>query len=116
MAEQAKQALVVEAREVEASLPADVMTRTVEELAPAEALGRAALSGARQLIRIVEQELNPADLKQCRLIGDMSVAALKLRVRVAEGSLQERRTDAILQTLEMIAKERMKTVSEDGNE
>ena len=99
MAEQAKRELVARAVELEARLPADVMTRPVESLAPAEALGRAALSGIHQLIRIIEEPLQmglePEALKQRRLIGDMSLGAGKLYMRAAEGEFQQRRPGAL---------------------
>jgi hypothetical protein len=106
MAERAKRELVARAAELEAHLPADVMTQPVESLAPAEALGRAALSGIHQLIRIIEEPLamglEPEALKQRRLIGDMSLGAGKLYMRAAEGEFQQRKAGALDQLLEEI--------------
>jgi hypothetical protein len=42
-------------------------------------------------LAIVRQPLDPTDLKQQRLIGDMSLGTLKLNVRVAEGQYRAKR-------------------------
>src|SRR5262249_23186340 len=57
---------------------------SIESLSLPEALG-AALSGINQLIRIIEQPLDPAVLKQQRLIGEMSLGAGRLYMSAAEG-------------------------------
>ena len=82
---------------------------------PAEALGRAALSGSYQLIRIIEQELDFNDLKQQRLIGDMSAVALRLFVRAADGEYKARQTDALGELLAEIRAERATVVTPGGN-
>jgi hypothetical protein len=105
MAEEAKRSLEVEARALEARLPADVMTAPIEGLPAAAALGRAALSGIYQLIRIVEQPLDLADLKQQRLIGDMALGASKLLARAAEGEFRARKSNAIEELLAQISLE-----------
>lgn len=105
MADRAKVVLLAQAGELEAGLPADIMERPVESLPPAAALGRAALSGLRQLIRIIEQPLNLEDLKQQRLLGDMSLGAVKMLARTAEGEFRARRSDAIEKLLAQIAAE-----------
>lgn len=82
------------------------MLQAIESLAPATALGRAALSGLRQLIRIIEQPLDLGDLKQQRLIGDMSLGASRLLARAAEGEFRGRRSDTIDRLLREIAAEK----------
>jgi hypothetical protein len=71
----------------------------IEQLPAPQALGRAALGGLQQLIRIIEQPLDLDDLKQQRLVGDMSVAACKLFMRAAEGEFQARKQGALEQLL-----------------
>ena len=106
MTEQAKAVLVVAAKDLTEALPSDVLQRPIEELSPAQALGRAALSGSHQLIRIIEQPLDMNDLKQQRLIGDMAGTALRLFVRAAEGEFQARRDDVLGQLLAAIKAEK----------
>ena len=115
MVEEAKALIVAGAHELEAALPDDTMTKEITELRPAEALGRAALSGSYQLIRIIEQELDFNDLKQQRLIGDMSAVALRLFVRAADGEYKARQTDALGELLAEIRAERATVVTPGGN-
>ncbi len=92
MAEEAKVTITHAIAELEAQFPADVRNLPVEELSAPQALGRASLMGLHQLVRIVEMELDPDNLKQLRLIGDMALGANKLLQQHAEG---ERNKDLI---------------------
>jgi hypothetical protein len=69
-------------------------------------LGRAALSGLQQLIRIIEQPLDLREditaYKQQRLIGDMAVAAGKLYMRAAEGAFRQKRDTELVKLLERL--------------
>jgi hypothetical protein len=115
MAEEAKQLVVAGARDLAEALPSDVLTRPVESLSPAEALGRAALSGSYQLIRIIEQPLerdengNLMDLKQQRLVGDMSAVALRLFVRAAGDEMRSRSDDVLGRLLAAIQADKEKS-------
>jgi len=106
MAEDAREHLSRQIVVLERALPADVMTRRIEDLAPADALGRGALSGLHQLIRIVEQPLDmsgsPEALKQQRLIGDMAVAGARLYMRAAEGAFKPKQSNTLITLLEAL--------------
>jgi len=67
----------------------------VGELTPAELLRETARLGLQRLREIVSQPINPGDLKQQRLVGDMSLAVCKLFMRAAEGEFRARRGDAL---------------------
>lgn len=114
MVERAKTALIEQSAELRAAMPSDVMLRAVETLTPAEALGRSALSGLYQLIRIVEQPIDLADLKQQRLIADIALGTTKLFARAAEGEFRARRDDAVMQLIEKLAAEREGRGRTDG--
>lgn len=114
MAEEAKAVLVEARRELEGALPRDILTRDIKTLTPAEALGRAALSGTHQLVRIIEQPLDlrenkedappkSDELKLQRLIGDMSNIALNALRR---GASAERAGDALGELLAEIRAEK----------
>lgn len=105
MAEEAKVHLGAQVDELSAQLPATVMDRPHDLLMPAEALGRAAMSGLHRLIEIVETPLDKDDLKQMRLIGDMALGACKLFMRAAEGEFRQRNSDNLGKLLEMLRKE-----------
>jgi hypothetical protein len=88
----------------------DLMTRPVESLSPAEALARAALSGTRQLVRLIEEPFElgvtfKLGLAHRRLVGDMSAIALKLAIQTAEGEFRARRDDAMARLLAALAAE-----------
>jgi hypothetical protein len=87
-------------------VPADAMVRDISTLGPGDALGRAALSGLQQLIRIIEQPLDLREditaYKQQRLIGDMAVAAGKLYMRAAEGAFRQKRDTELVKLLERL--------------
>ncbi len=85
MAEQAKTVLTTAIVELEAALPPNILSIPVEELTGPQALGRASLSGSRQLVRIIEQQLDMENLKQQRLVGDMAGVALRQLERHAQG-------------------------------
>lgn len=101
---------------LEAVVPQEVMLKPVDALAPGEVLGRLSLSAARNLLRIVEQPLimgNPAegeagDLKQQRLVGDLSLGALRLGAQVQGSALRAQTDERIAQILETIYREREK--------
>jgi hypothetical protein len=52
--------------------------------------------------------IDPTDLKQQRLIGDISLGTLKLNVRVAEGQYRAKRDGALAQLLADLAREHKK--------
>ena len=99
MAERAVAVLgpVIEATAVE------VVDKPVEAMNPAELLGATSLQGLRRLHEIVSEPLDPDDLKQRRLVGDMAVAVNKLFMRAAEGEFRARRDDALGRLLALIA-------------
>jgi hypothetical protein len=103
MVEEAKVVLQQGIVELETALPVDVRRLPIEELTAPQALGRASLMGLYQLVRIVEMELDPENLKQMRLIGDMALGANKLLQRHAEG---ERSHDLIGKLLAAIEAEK----------
>lgn len=108
MVDEAKVALAGQIVELQAIVPAEVMTKAVDELSAPEALDRAALSGARQLVQIVEREIDWDELKQVRLIGDMAAVAMRLSVRVSEGQFRARRDDALARLLASLARDDQK--------
>jgi hypothetical protein len=103
MVEEAKVKVARAIVKLEAVLPVDVRRLPIEELTAPQALGRASLMGLHQLVRIVEQPLDPENLKQMRLIGDMALGANKLLQKHAEG---ERNHDLIGKLLAAIAAEK----------
>jgi hypothetical protein len=103
MVERAKETLGRAVAELEAAIPVDTRTLPVEELTGAQALGRASLAGLHQLIRIIEQPIDPDDLKQQRLIGDMALGANKLLQRHAQG---ERNHDLVAKLLAILEAEK----------
>jgi len=106
VAEEAKATLGELVTVLEAALPADVCDLPIDDLTAPQALGRASLVGARQLVRIVELPLDPENLKQMRLIGDMALGANKLLARHAQG---ERNHDMIGRLLAAIEAEKNPT-------
>jgi hypothetical protein len=123
MTQEAKAVLVEAGRELEAALPADILTRPIESLSPAQALGRAALSGTHQLVRIIEQPIavreNAEDappkadeLKLQRLVGDMSNVALKALRRNAT---TERASDGLAELLAEIRAEKAAKAAQAGD-
>lgn len=86
MVEEAKAKVSHAIVELEAAVPPDVRNLPIEELTAPQALGRASLSGLYQLIRIIEQPIDPENLKHMRIIGDMALGANRL--------LQKHGTDA----------------------
>ncbi len=123
MAEEAKIVLHETGAELERLLPADILSRPIESLSPAEALGRAALSGTHQLVRIIEQPLDiregdpkttpppkTDELKLQRLIGDMSNVALNALRRTATA---ERAGDALGELLAEIRAEKAAAKAHD---
>ena len=106
MTDKAKAVLVDGAKDLAEALPTDILQRPIESLSPAQALGRAALSGSYQLIRIIEQELDMNDLKQQRLIGDMAGTALRLVMRAGERGDQGRTNDVLGELLKAIKAEK----------
>jgi hypothetical protein len=75
-----------------------------EDSAPA-ILGRAAYEGAKRLLEICSERLDPEDVKQRRLVVDMSAIALKLQIRVSQGEYKARRDGAMAQLLAQVAEE-----------
>ncbi len=106
MVERAKAELVRAAGELEAALPAEVITRPIESLSAPEALGRASLSGLHQLARLIEEPLDPDDVKQRRLIGDMALGVNRLFMRAAEGEFRARHDDVLGKLLKSIRAEK----------
>lgn len=106
LAEEAKAVVKQEIETLQAIVPADAMVRDIATLGPGDALGRAALAGLHQLIRIIEQPLDMRDdvtaYKQQRLIGDMAVAAGKLYMRAAEGAFRQKRDSDLVKLLERL--------------
>jgi hypothetical protein len=109
MAEEAKIVLHEAQQQLEEVLPADILTRDVATLSPAEALGRAALSGTHQLVRIIEQPLDlregdpkvvpppkADELKLQRLIGEMSNIAINALRRNATKEHDDTALDELL--------------------
>jgi hypothetical protein len=108
MAEEAKAIVVSEIAQLEAIVRPDMMLAPLEELNGAELMARGALSGLRQLNRIIEQRIDVEDrtlesLKQQRLVGDMSHALLKQAREKAAG---DRNTDLIGRLLQMLDAEK----------
>ena len=98
MAEEAKVAIAVmrgEVAEIAASVPAESM---------AGKLSRVASAGLDRLEEIVNHALDWDDVKQVRLIGDMSLGSCKLLQRAAEAELQGQRVDRIGEILERLAR------------
>ncbi len=77
--------------------------KPVEAMLPAELMGAAAVKGLRQLYAILDQPLDPDDLKQQRLIGDMALGVNKLLARHVE---REGREDTIGRLLALIEAEK----------
>jgi hypothetical protein len=98
------------ASELEAMLPADVMTADPAALSAPDALGRAELSAIRQLIKIVELPVDEGDIKQMRLIADVGLGITRLSARVSESRLQARKTDVLEGLLARLAEEDAKTL------
>lgn len=105
MVDEAKAVLAEQVVELEARVPAEIMALAVDELTAPQALDRAALSGARQLVAIIERPIDWDELKQVRLIGDMAAVAMRLSVRVSEGQFRARRDDALARLLASLAKD-----------
>src|SRR5262249_24873817 len=103
MAERATEQIRQEIAERAAGTPADIPARPIESLAPAEALGRAALAGLHQLIRLIEQPIAESDVKQQRLIGDLALGVNRLFVRAAGAEFRDRRNDALQELLRDVA-------------
>ncbi len=82
---------------------------------PAERLGRSAEKGLGKLEAIIDLELDVGDVKQMRLIGDMSLGVCKLFQRAAEGAFRAQEGNALLQLLEQLkAQQSEKTVVDQG--
>lgn len=88
-----------------AALPVAVASGETAPETPAQLLNVVARRGLEQLFRIVDQELDMENLKQQRLVGDMSIAVGKLLMRAAESEFRVRRDDAVTQLLELLAAE-----------
>lgn len=102
MAEEAKGAL---APLLGSPSVAEILARPVDNMTPAELLARASVRGLQQLYAIIDAPLDPDDVKQRRLIGDMAFAANKLFQRAASG---ERHDDVLRRLAELMEAEAAK--------
>lgn len=93
----------------------DMTAREVAALPPAplpqgastgELLSLATTEGVKRLYEIVTRPIDWDELKQVRLIGDMSLGVSRLAMRAAEGEFRARRDDALTMLLEEIQRDR----------
>lgn len=71
-------------------------------------LARSASVGLDQLEAIICEPLDPDDVKQRRLVGDMALAVNKLFFQAAAQAYQARRDDDLARLIQLIAEESAK--------